>query len=87
MDTKFEKPHLLWLLKFNVQFSSEMSTRRPIRHVGEIWLKPPICQDRNATDRACFSYLLAAEVTSANVRQRSCPCTPTWQAVGQGAAG
>ena len=26
VDIKLEKPQLLWLLKFHVQFSSEMST-------------------------------------------------------------
>jgi hypothetical protein len=45
VDIKFEKPHLLWLLMFYVQFSFQMSTRCPIGHQSEN-LKAPESAER-----------------------------------------
>ena len=35
MDTKLEKPQLVWPLKSDVHFSFQMSTRCPIGHESE----------------------------------------------------
>jgi hypothetical protein len=57
--TKLEKPHRLWLLKFYVQFSSEMSTRCPIGHESENF---------DCLDRACAATTATTDWTGSNVR-------------------